>query len=299
MLFSPYRRRKLFEQKSSPKINTVTNAIRNRNPITFYYTGPSSPEEVSVKRGVRVRAEAVALGLSKKGNVIVRAYVQPPSVTKTGYNKTNWRTFIVSRMSNIKVMTDEQFTIKRINYKDGEESKNGPMEVTYVTSNWDDEEKITPPEETTPPEPTETQPETPVSNKPPSTPPTNNNTLKVPKKDSKPPSVPPTSLDTEKDTEIPLENDVMSYVSPKIKEVDGNKTITTNDFNTIISDLNKNKVNIWVDKQKKMGLNTRPGEGTRRKFEIDSNVELSNVLKTNNINVSDNFIQETIKRIKK
>ena len=89
------------------KSKSLVDAIVNRHPITFYYKGPTKPEEVSVKPGVRVRAEAVAMGLSKKGNVIIRAWIEPPSTSKSGFNKGHWRTFIVNRMSNIQIINDE------------------------------------------------------------------------------------------------------------------------------------------------------------------------------------------------
>ena len=77
------------------------------------------------------------MGLSKKGNVIVRGYVESPSVSKKGFAGSGWRTFRVDRMSNIKILEDETFDERREQYKDGEESKAGPMEVTYVTADWD------------------------------------------------------------------------------------------------------------------------------------------------------------------
>ena len=53
------------------KTKPIVDAIKNRNMITFYYSGPQKPKKDSVKNGYRVKAEAVALGLSKKGNLIV------------------------------------------------------------------------------------------------------------------------------------------------------------------------------------------------------------------------------------
>jgi hypothetical protein len=56
-----------------------------------------------------------------------------------------------------------------------------------------------------------------------------------------------------------------------------------------------------------LGKNTLPGEGTRKRFDLDSNKELSDLLKKNNIVVSDNLtepetetepLQETLSRIK-
>jgi len=55
-----------------------------------------------------------------------------------------------------------------------------------------------------------------------------------------------------------------------------------------------------------MGKNTNPGGGTRKRFDITSNSELSNLLSKNNIIVNDEIpteeepteLQESIKRIK-
>lgn len=113
------------------KTKPIVDAIKSRNKISFFYSGPRKGKD-SVKSGNRIDAEAVALGLSKKGNLIVRAYVQPPSVSKKGFNKTGWRTFMVSRMGNLKV-SDEKFDQKRPDYKEGDDRS---MSVTYVTTDW-------------------------------------------------------------------------------------------------------------------------------------------------------------------
>ena len=116
----------------------IVDAIVNRNPITFYYTGPRKPKEKSVKQGSRVNAEAVAMGINSKGNLVIRAYVQPPSVSKKGFNKHGWRTFLVTRMSNIQVNKNTQFNEKRPGYNEGDETpRYGGMRVTYVKSNWE------------------------------------------------------------------------------------------------------------------------------------------------------------------
>jgi hypothetical protein len=149
---------KIIEEQDVPKgkkSNTLVSAITYRNPITFYYTGPKEPSKDSVKPGVRIRAEAVAMGLSKGGNVIVRAYVQPPSVSKKGFSKTNWRTFRIDRMSNLQILQDETFDITRPGYKEGAESNSGPMVTTYVTSDWTKTPEVKEPE-TPPTEPTPT-----------------------------------------------------------------------------------------------------------------------------------------------
>lgn len=119
-------------------INTTANkpivkAIKNRNPISFFYNGPRKKKKESVKPGRRIKAEVVAMGLSKKGNLIVRAWVEPPSVSKTGFQKGNWRTFMASRMGSVIIHDDETFENKRPGYKEGNDNS---MTVTYVTSDW-------------------------------------------------------------------------------------------------------------------------------------------------------------------
>ena len=96
------------EQNDSALLKTSKNkplvdAIVNRHPITFYYSGPRKPKKKSVKAGYRVKAEPVALGAHKStGNLIVRAYIDDPSASKrgtpskVGKEKANygWRTFL-------------------------------------------------------------------------------------------------------------------------------------------------------------------------------------------------------------
>jgi hypothetical protein len=276
----------LIEQSlSGRKTKPLVDAIKNRNPVTFYYSGPTKPEKESVKRGTRIRAEIVAMGLSKKGNVIVRAYVQPPSVSKKGYSKTNWRTFIVDRMSNIDVLTNETFDTKRPGYKDGAESNRGPMVTTYVSSDWTKTPEVKP-KETPPP----VKPEVKPSKEP----------LPEPKLDDKPSATPQPTKD--------YVGDIFKTLSPK--NVDGQKIISTQDYQKAVTDLYKKKEDEWKSTQKELGKNILPGEGTRKRFDLESNKELSDLLKKNNINVSDNIpeptepqsvtepLQETLSRIK-
>ena len=114
------------------KLKPIVDAIKNRKKLTFYYSGPYKPRKDSVKRGKRIDVEGVALGLSKKGNLILRGWVDSPSVTKKGYNKTHWRTFMLSRMRNIEI-SNETFDAKRPDYKEGDDNS---MSVTYVTTDW-------------------------------------------------------------------------------------------------------------------------------------------------------------------
>ena len=119
--------------KGTSKTQPLINAIKKRNTITFYYSGPIKPKKDSVKRGTRYKAEVVALGLTKKGYMAIRAYVQPPSVSKKGFQKHGWRTFLVTRMSDIQINTDEVFDTKRPGYKEGDDRS---FSVTYAKTDW-------------------------------------------------------------------------------------------------------------------------------------------------------------------
>lgn len=151
----------LIGEQSEPKLasapKSLAKAIKERHPVSFFYNGPRS----KVQAGRRVKAEMVALGLSKKGNMIVRAWVEPPSRTKSGFEKGNWRTFMVGRMNQIEIFDQETFNEKRPGYKDGDDNS---MSVTYATSNWSDTPQVDPqldPQPTPQVEPTQPKPEEP------------------------------------------------------------------------------------------------------------------------------------------
>ena len=114
---------------SSSRPGSNANAVKKRNPVSFFYNGPRN----TVQAGKRVKAELVALGLSKKGNMVVRAWVDQPSKSKTGFQKGNWRTFMVGRMNQVEIYDEETFDQKREGYKEGDDKS---MSVTYVTSDW-------------------------------------------------------------------------------------------------------------------------------------------------------------------
>ncbi len=177
----------------------IVDAIKNRKKITFYYSGPRRPKKDSVKPGYRIKAEAVALGLSKKGNLVLRAYVQPPSTSKKGFGKHGWRTFMLSRMSGTKI-TDEIFNEKRPGYKEGDD--NG-LSVTYVTTDWTSNPQIKPKEKITK-EPTTTKPivkpEVKIDTQKPEPKPEE---LPQPKPENKPEKTPEPSKEVDKPQELP------------------------------------------------------------------------------------------------
>ena len=122
------------------KTKPLVKAIITRNPITFYYSGPRKPKSKSVKAGYRVKAEAVALGLNKKGNLVLRAYINKPSVSKKGFTNPDgtpnhrWRTFLLARMSSVQILTNEFFDEPRPLYNGG--GDDALMSITYVATDF-------------------------------------------------------------------------------------------------------------------------------------------------------------------
>lgn len=142
------------------KTKPIADAVKNRNVITFYYTGPRTGRD-RVKQGDRVKAEGVAIGLTKKGNLALRAWVQPPSVSRKGFAETGWRTFLLGRMKRVAILK-ETFDSKRPDYHEGNDNS---FSVTYVTSDWTttpevkpETEPTTKPQNTPQAEPTQQEP---------------------------------------------------------------------------------------------------------------------------------------------
>ena len=277
--------RKVIEEISNGSKNErLTRAIKNRMPVSFYYNGPKG----EVLSGRRIKAEFVAIGLTKKGNLVARGWVQPPSVSKRGFEKHGWRLFMLSRMSGIQIYEDETFNTKRPNLNpDGDKS----LSVVYVTSKWGEipelpqptkpEVEPTEPEDTMEPEVEPTEPEDTME---PET------ELPSPKPKEKPPITP--------EPEIDFASEVYDDLKNKIQDIDGQKRITPDDFNFAMDNLRRKKTKDWVMRKKEMGSNSNPGEGTRRKIEKDSEIELFNILKKNNVIIKTSPLQESIKRIK-
>lgn len=131
----------------------LSDAIQGLRKIEFYYSGPRKPKKKSVKAGKRYKVEPFAIGPSKKGNLLLRAWVEPPSTSKSGFNKTKWRTFIISRMSDIKIL-DDTFE-KRPGFN--ENNSDGSMDTVYISADFSKIPKII--RKQKPPAPTKPKPE--------------------------------------------------------------------------------------------------------------------------------------------
>jgi len=256
------------------KRERLLRAIKSRNPVSFYYNGPR--EEVLAGR--RIKSELVAMGVTKKGNLVVRGWVQPPSVSKKGFGDHGWRLFILDRMSGIQIYEDETFDAKRPGLnQDGDKS----LDVVYATSDWgviQKPEKPKPqPTPTREPEPQPTQPKVEPE-------------LPQPKPEDKPSATP--------QPEVNFASQVYDELKTKVQDVDGQKQLSPNDFSVALDSLRKRKISDWSNRQREIGKNTTPGEGTRRRIEKDAEIELYNELKKDNVVVVQTPLQESISRIK-
>lgn len=281
----------LLEMSIGSKRERITKAIKNRFLVSFYYNGPKG----EVLPGRRIKAELVALGLTKKGNLVARGWVQPPSISKRGYEKHGWRLFMLNRMSGIQIYEDETFNVKRPNLND---SGDKSLSVVYVTSDWGtlptvpkkDDEK---PEPTTEPELPEPKPslKPDIEPEPDTEPePTIEPELPEPKPEPKPPITP--------DPKIDFTSEIYDELKKKVQDVDGKKTISPDDFNVLMNNLRKKEFNDWSNRKKEIGDNSKPGEGTRRRIEKETEVKLFNLMKKDNIVIGTIPLQESIKRIK-
>ena len=281
----------LLEMSIGSKRERITKAIKNRFLVSFYYNGPKG----EVLPGRRIKSELVALGLTKKGNLVARGWVQPPSISKRGYEKHGWRLFMLNRMSGIQIYEDETFDVKRPNLND---SGDKSLSVVYVTSDWGtlptvpkkDDEK---PKPETKPELPEPKPsvEPDIEPEPDTEPePTIEPELPEPKPESKPPITP--------DPKIDFTSEIYDELKKKVQDVDGKKTISPDDFNVLMNNLRKKEFNDWSNRKKEIGDNSKPGEGTRRRIEKETEIKLFNLMKKDNIVIGTIPLQESIKRIK-
>lgn len=279
----------LLEMSIGSKRERITKAIKNRFLVSFYYNGPKG----EVLPGRRIKAELVALGLTKKGNLVARGWVQPPSISKRGYEKHGWRLFMLNRMSGIQIYEDETFDVKRPDLND---SGDKSLSVVYVTSDWGalptvpkkNDEK---PEPATEPELPEPKPSVEPEIEPDTEPePTIEPKLPEPKPESKPLITP--------DPKIDFTSEIYDELKKKVQDVDGKKTISPDDFNVLMNNLRKKEFNDWSNRKKEIGDNSKPGEGTRRRIEKETEIKLFNLMKKDNIVIGTIPLQESIKRIK-
>lgn len=280
----------LLEQDA--KLLLLRNAISERKPITIDYRGPSD----EVASGVRYDIEPVVLGThAKSGNLVFWAYVFK-GTSKKGL--PGWKMFRVDRVNQIKTKPGlNPFKLTDLpDYQKGKapNAMKSLSKVEIFSPYWFEDDVRFKKDQPTQPAPP--KPKQPVVTKPTPTPdkPVQQPTPEPEKVEPQPVSSPE-----------PQKNygpEVLNTLKSKVQDVNGQKVINRQDYETAVKDLYNKKEGEWKNYQRQVAGNDRAGEGTRARFDKESRTELDTLLNKDNIKVQDENqpenLSETIKRIK-
>ena len=279
----------LLEQDA--KLLLLRNAISERTPITIDYRS----EDDEVLNGVRYDIEPVVLGThAKSGNLVFWAYVFK-GTSKKGL--PGWKMFRVDRVNQIKTKPGlNPFKLTDLpGYQKGKapNAMKSLSKVEIFSPYWFEDDarfKKDQPTQPAPPKPKTTAP-TPAQPSP----------QPQPKPTPEPEKVEPQDIPTSE----PQKNygpEVLNNLRGKVKDIDGQKVVNKQDYETAVKDLYNRKEGDWKNYQRQVAGNDRPGEGTRARFDKESRTELDTLLNKDNIKVQDENqpenLSETIKRIK-
>ena len=279
----------LLEQDA--KLLLLRNAISERTPITIDYRS----EDDEVLNGVRYDIEPVVLGThSKSGNLVFWAYVFK-GTSKKGL--PGWKMFRVDRVNQIKTKPGlNPFKLTDLpDYQKGKapNAMKSLSKVEIFSPYWFEDDarfKKDQPTQPAPPKPKTTVP-TPAQPSP----------QPQPKPTPEPEKVEPQDIPTSE----PQKNygpEVLNNLKSKVKDIDGQKVVNKQDYETAVKDLYTRKEGDWKNYQRQVAGNDRAGEGTRARFDKESRTELDTLLNKDNIKVQDENqpenLSETIKRIK-
>jgi hypothetical protein len=263
--------------EAETKIDILRKSILNRLPLTIYYASESN----EVLDGERINIYPVIMGLNKKNNRVIWAYVKE-GVSKKGL--PNWKMFREDRIQTAKInSTLPQFSLSQIPEYEMGKAPNAikSLNTIEVYSPYWEEGKWK---------------------------------QGLPKKVEKEREKQQQQISVEKPKEIEPElqpkPDEEPVVKPEIKDVDYskdalntvkqkivNKVIPKLDYENAIEFIYRKKENDWKEYQKLISGNVRPGEGTRNRFRNDAKNEFDNILKQNYINVED-VLSEIYKKFK-
>jgi hypothetical protein len=265
----------LREQKDI--LSTLRQSITERKPITIDYSGPID----EVLPGKRIDIEPIILGKNtKSGNLVIWAYVFN-GVSKKGL--PNWKMFRVDRIQNVNFNPNiEPFSLNDLpGYEKGKapNAMKSLSSVDVYSPYWyDDQQKQS----------TEIQPQ------PEQQPIPEPQSQEAPPIEEPTPEAPPQPVE-EPDMDAQNQSqDVFNMLGNKITDVNGRKSISTQDYNNALNDLYHRKEGEWKDYQRNIGANFRPDEGTRARFNRTSKQELDDLLSKNNIEISDSTIPNNL-----
>lgn len=117
-------------------IQDVRDSIRNKKVIVIYYNGKDNGG-----KGYRT-IEPVCLGLSKKGNLVLRAWETEGSswsAQNDGNYLPGWRLFRLDKIFTYRPTMDNFYTMRPFYNPKGDKS----MERVFINAKFDNEENIT------------------------------------------------------------------------------------------------------------------------------------------------------------
>lgn len=243
----------LLEQDT--KMSILRKAISERIPLSIYYAGPEE-----VRDGQRLDIEPVVMGTNKRsGNLVIWAYVFK-GVSKKGI--PNWKMFRVDRIQSAKISDDgKRFKLEDLpGYVQGKAPNmmKSLSSVEIFSPYWfDDEGNYV---DQAPPQEVPREPEEPTP--PPET---------EPPMDEAPPSK--------------LADKVYQELTPQIQDRDGQRVVSRQDYDTALQNLYGYQEDQFRTRQRMIGSNERPGEGTRQRFSDTAKFELDRLLAKDNTQV--------------
>jgi hypothetical protein len=258
----------LLEQEN--KLEVLRKAISERLPISIYYSGP--PNEV--REGQRIDIEPIVLGKhAKSGNLVVWAYVFK-GMSKKGL--PGWKMFRVDRIKSAKynALGAKNFKLEGLpGYIKGKapSAMKSLSSVEIFSPYWfEDDERFKAGPREFPPEWPEVQPKAPAA------------PLAAPPPPGAGPVVKP-----EISSKVALDK-IYNDLRPQIRNINGQNFISSRDYENTINNLYHAKEDEFKIYQRAIGGNERPGEGTRARFTNTSRSDIDNLLKKDNIQISNN-----------
>jgi outer membrane biosynthesis protein TonB len=123
-------------------------------------------------------------------------------------------------------------------------------------------------------------------------------TPEVPEPQTQPQPVEPKAVENPETSNVDYSGEIYNNLKNKISDNNGQKTITTKDYQDALNDLYRKQEDEWKTYQRKVGGNDRPGQGTRAKFNNNSKSQIDSLLSKDNITVNDNNPETLSERYK-
>jgi hypothetical protein len=275
--------------ESEDTMSTLKKAIVDHLPVTIQYSGPTD----EVLSGPRFNILPVAMGEHfKSGNIVVWAYVTQ-GTSKKGL--PDWKMFRVDRIQNINIDGNAQpFELENIPEYDPNKAPEMLKSLSNVYAHASEIGNEENPEYIE--EPTHAEP------------PTDNEPIE-PEDDSMVEPVEPEQEPVEPEEE-PVEpeeepeefddssyyNDIMDDMAGKVNTTDEGNAISRQDYETAVADLFAVKQGIWKEKQRTLGNNPRPGQGSRNTLKNTARQDVDQFLADNGIKINDELLSEVHKR---